>query len=78
MLFWLEPTTTSVGNFLTCMPLPLQVNLGNMYYNGLGVTKDRRKAKEMYRLAADKDKNAKTLLEEIESEEKKEAEDSPS
>lgn len=49
-----------------------------MYYNGLGVTKDRGKAKEMYRLAADKDKNAKALLEEIELEEKKEAENGPS
>ncbi|XP_064392031.1 putative beta-lactamase HcpC [Halichondria panicea] len=51
---------------------PAQVNLGNMYYNGLGVTKDKAKAKELYKLAADRDKNAKALLEEIEAEEKKE------
>ena len=49
----------------------MQVNLGNMYYNGLGVTKDKTKAKELYKLAADKDKNAKALLEELEIEEKK-------
>ncbi len=53
---------------LTCM----QVNLGNMYYNGLGVTKDKDKAKQLYKLAADRDKNAKALLVEIEAEEKKE------
>ena len=49
----------------------MQVNLGNMYYNGLGVTKDKTKAKELYKWAADKDKNAKALLEELEIEEKK-------
>lgn len=43
-----------------------------MYYNGLGIPQDRDKAKELYRLAADRDKNAKALLEEIEAEEKKE------
>ncbi len=58
-----------------CTYLPdlrLQVNLGNMYYNGLGVTKDRSKAKELYRMAAESDSNAKLLLEELEMEEEKE------
>ena len=49
----------------------MQVNLGNMYYNGLGVSKDKTKAKKLYKLAAEKDKNAKALLEELEIEEKK-------
>ena len=53
-----------------------QVNLGNMYYHGLGVTQDKSKAKELYNLAAAKDKNAKALLEELEGEEKKAKEDS--
>ena len=43
-----------------------------MYYNGLGVSQDKAKAKELYKLAAEKDKNAKALLEELELEEKKE------
>jgi len=43
-----------------------------MYYNGLGVPKSRQKAKELYRKAAESDKNAKLLLEEIELEEQKE------
>ena len=43
-----------------------------MYYNGLGVLKSRHRAKELYTLAADVDKNAKLLLEELELEEKKE------
>lgn len=47
-----------------------QVNLGNMYYNGLGVLKSRQRAKELYQLAADVDTNAKLLLEELEIEEK--------
>jgi TPR repeat protein len=47
-----------------------------MYYHGLGVGQDKPKAKELYRLAAAKDKNAKALLEELESEEKKEKENS--
>lgn len=46
-----------------------------MYYNGLGVPMDRAKAKELYKLAADRDKNAKALLEELELEEKKELEE---
>lgn len=41
-----------------------------MYYNGLGVLKSRQRAKELYRLAADVDTNAKLLLEELELEEK--------
>lgn len=49
----------------------MQVNLGNMYYNGLGVSQDKVKAKELYKLAAEKDKHAKALLEELEAEEKK-------
>lgn len=43
-----------------------------MYYGGLGVSKSRQKAKELYRQAADSDKNAKLLLEEVELEEQKE------
>ncbi len=42
-----------------------------MYYNGLGVAKDKQRAKELYTMAADRDKNAKALLEQIEAEEKK-------
>ena len=80
MSFWLQYCWTNHYGLLflfaflllTCMSL--QVNLGNMYYNGLGVTKDRWKAKELYRLAADKDDNAMALLEEIELDERKEAE----
>ena len=34
--------------------------------------KDKAKAKELYKLAADRDKNAKALLKEIEAEEEKE------
>ena len=45
-----------------------------MYYSGLGVPKDKSKAKEFYRLAAGSDKNAKLLLEELELEEQKERE----
>ena len=37
-----------------------------MYYAGLGVAKDNEKAKEFYRMAADKDKNAELLLKELE------------
>lgn len=58
------------------MLLSTQVNLGNMYYHGLGVTQDKSKAKELYSLAAAMDKNAKALLEELEGEEKKEKENS--
>ena len=51
-----------------------QVNLGNMYYSGLGVQQDRQKAKELYRAASATDQNAKLLLEELELEEQKEEE----
>lgn len=54
----------------------LQINLGNMYYHGLGVTQDKSKAKELYKVAAAMDKNAKALLEELEAEEQKEKENS--
>ena len=43
-----------------------------MYYNGLGVPKDKNKAKELYKQAAVSDKNAKVLLEELELEERQE------
>ena len=56
--------------------IKFQVNLGNMYYNGLGVSQNKEKAKELYRAAADKDKNAKALLEELELEEQKERDNS--
>ena len=49
----------------------MQVNLGNMYYSGIGVAKNREKAKELFQLAADTDENAKGLLEMIKEEEKK-------
>lgn len=42
-----------------------------MYYNGLGVDKDIKKAKEFYKMAAIEDKNAQLLLEELEMEEQK-------
>ena len=42
-----------------------------MYYNGLGVNKDLKRAKDLYKMAAVEDKNAKTLLEELEIEEQK-------
>lgn len=41
-----------------------------MYYAGVGVAKNREKAKELFKLASDTDENAKTFLEMIESEEK--------
>ena len=72
-LYALDPYMTAFLLFcLIYIYMHVQVNLGNMYYNGLGVTKDKAKAKELYKLAADRDKNAKALLEEIEAEEKKE------
>lgn len=51
-------------------PTP-QVNLGNMYYHGLGVEKDWGRAKELYRAAQDADRNARVLLEELLEEESK-------
>ena len=75
------PAYIATANFTVHLPcvftlLPSQVNLGNMYYNGLGVAQDKAKAKELYKMAADKDKNAKALLEELEIEEQKENENS--
>lgn len=52
----------------------MQYNLGNMYYAGLGVAKDRDKAKELFKLAAEADENAKEILKVIEEEERKELE----
>lgn len=54
-----------------CAPPPLQVNLGNMYYQGLGVEKDWKQAKELYRAAQGTDRNARVLLEELLEEEAK-------
>ena len=48
--------------------LDVQVNLGNMYYCGVGVAKDLGKAKELFALAANRDKNAAELLAKIEKE----------
>lgn len=45
-----------------------------MYYGGVGVAKDREKAKELFRLAADTDASARGLLEMIKTEEEKELE----
>lgn len=41
-----------------------------MYYRGIGVAKDVAKAKELFALAAEKDKATAELLETIEKEEK--------
>jgi len=49
-----------------------QVNLGKMYYNGVGVPRDISKAKDLYRLAASTDNSAKALLQEIEEKEREE------
>lgn len=40
-----------------------------MYYDGMGVAKDRAKAKELFKMAAERDENAKSLLEWVEKEE---------
>ena len=53
----------------------VQVNLGNMYYNGLGVERSRQRARELYQLAANSDDNARLLLEELEQEMKGEDDD---
>lgn len=55
-----------------CVCDALQVNLGNMYYNGLGVVKSREKAKQLYEIASASDDNARLLLEELQLEEKEE------
>ena len=46
-----------------------QVNLGNMYYGGVGVAKDKARAKELFELAAEKDEQAKKFLEIMKKEE---------
>ena len=48
-----------------------------MYYNGLGVEKDWKRAKELYQQAAPTNANAAALLKEIEEEERKLMEDKP-
>ena len=45
-----------------------------MHYNGLGVPKDRARARALYTEAAVSDKNAKALLEELDMEEQRERE----
>lgn len=76
---FLRPTLPLPPLYLPHSPLslspPCQVNLGNMYYSGLGVPKSRERAKQLYKMAADRDRNAKLLLEEMELEEKKEQEE---
>ena len=52
----------SKATFLT------QVNLGNMYYTGLGVTKNLERARELFGLAAEIDDNAKELLKVVDEE----------
>ena len=42
-----------------------------MYYTGLGVEKDKGRAMELFKLAAEVDDNAKEILKTIEAEEKK-------
>lgn len=54
-----------------------QINLGNMYYNGLGVEKDWNRAKELYRQAAPTNQNAAALLKEVEEDERKLREEKP-
>ena len=49
----------------------VQINLGNMYYTGVGVEKDVVKAKELFHLAAQQDGSSAKYLEMIEEEEKK-------
>lgn len=49
----------------------LQVNLGNMYFNGRGVDKDWEKAKELYKAASASDKNAEELYNYVVKEEKR-------
>lgn len=49
----------------------MQLNLGNMYYNGMGVQKDVAKAKELFRLAAEQDEACASYLRAVEEEEKK-------
>ena len=49
----------------------LQINLGNMYYHGLGVEQDWQKARALYKKTAPKHHNARLLLEELEDEMKK-------
>ena len=51
--------------------LVLQVNLGNMYFNGRGVDKDWGKAKELYKAASASDKNAEELYKHVVKEEKR-------
>ena len=65
---------SSISSLSLSLPPSIQVNLGNMYYNGLGVPKNRDRAKQLYKMAAESDKNAKLLLEEMELEEKEEKE----
>lgn len=50
-----------------------QVNLGNMYYQGLGIEQDIEKARQLYKRAAPKHRNARLLLEELEQEEEEKA-----
>ena len=59
------------------LPTPFQINLGNMYYNGLGVEKDWDRAKELYRQAAPTNQNAAALLKEVEEDERKLREEKP-
>lgn len=44
------------------------MNLGNMYYTGIGVTKSLEKARELFSLAAERDDSAKELLKVVEEE----------
>ena len=60
-------TERSSGNPWYCL-IPEQINLGNMYYNGIGVERDISKAKELYSQAAKTNKNAQLLLQELEEE----------
>lgn len=41
-----------------------------MYYTGVGVAKDKAKAKELFKLAAESDDNAKEVLKSIERKER--------
>ncbi len=44
------------------------MNLGNMYYTGIGVPKSLEKARELFSLASETDESAKELLKVVDEE----------
>jgi len=55
-----------------------QINLGNMYFGGVGVEKDWEKAKELYKKASVTNEKARDLYNDVLAEEKKFANESKS